>query len=81
MQFVAHYFEHLSDTLRSLYSTEVAGETIEEARAAAISLLPTVSGALGFRVCDSGDRQLDIYVPPDLIIGAAASRQHTSPPR
>ena len=67
VEFVAHFFEGMSDTLNSLYSTDVAGETLEEARAAAIVLLPTINGALGFRICDRTDRQVDIYVPVDSI--------------
>jgi hypothetical protein len=65
--FTAHYFEHLTDTLRSLYSADINVESLEEAHTAAAVLLPTIPGALGFRLCDKTDRQLDIYVPVDAI--------------
>ena len=68
MEYVAHYFERMTDTLRSLYSVGVAGETVEDAHAAALALLPSVNGALGFRLCDRTDRQVDIYVPADLFL-------------
>lgn len=67
MQYTAHYFEGLLGTLHPLYSVAVPGETIEEARAAAVVLLATVHGAMGFRLCDGADRQVDIYVPVDLL--------------
>lgn len=67
MTYVAHFFERLTDTLRPLHSTAVGGETVEEAHAAAVALLPSVQGALGFRLCDHSDRQVDIYVPVDAI--------------
>lgn len=67
MRFVVHFFAHLTDTLRSICSIEVSGETLEEAHSAAVTLLPTVNGAMGFRLCDSADRQLDVYVPVDSI--------------
>ena len=67
MEYIAHFFEHLTDTLRPLCSVNLPGESIEEARATAIALLPTINGAMGFRICDRTDRQLDIYVPVDSI--------------
>ena len=67
MEYVAHFFEHLTDTLRPLHSVNLPGESLEDARAAAIVLLPTINRAMGFRICDRTDRQLDIYVPPDSI--------------
>jgi hypothetical protein len=64
MQYTAHYFQGLNDSLRSMHSAPVPGETVEEARQAAITLLPIIRGAIGFRLCDRTDRQVDIYVPP-----------------
>lgn len=63
MQFVAHYFSHLSESLKSVYSVPVVGETVEEARASAVAVLPDIRDAIGFRLCDLTDRQVDIHVP------------------
>jgi hypothetical protein len=68
MQYRAHFFSRLSDTLRPLHSVNVEGETPEEARAAALSILPRIRGAIGFRICDGTDRQVDIYAPHGLIL-------------
>jgi hypothetical protein len=64
MQYTAHYFLNLNDSLRSMHSVNVPGETVEDAREQAITLLPGIRGAIGFRLCDRTDRQVDIYVPP-----------------
>lgn len=65
--YVAHYFEHLTDTLRSLQSVSIEAGKVDEARAAANLLLSKIHGAIGFRICDGTGRQLDIYVPVDSI--------------
>jgi hypothetical protein len=65
MEYRAHFFKHINDSLRPTFSATVPGQTVEEARASALILLPTVPGAIGFRLCDRTDRQVDIYVPTD----------------
>jgi hypothetical protein len=67
MQYVAHYFSRLSESLRSIRSVAVAGETVEEAHASAVAVLPHVANAIGFRLCDLTDRQVDIHVPNERI--------------
>ena len=67
MQYTAHYFKHLNDSLRSIHSTPVDGETIAQAREAAIGILAGTPDAAGFRLCDRTDRQVDIYVPKHIL--------------
>jgi hypothetical protein len=67
MQFVAHYFKRLKDSLRAVHSIPVVGETVEEARISALAALPSVRGAIGFRLCDRTDRQVDICVPEEFL--------------
>ena len=65
MEYRAHFFRHITDSLRPVYSVNVQGETTSDARNAALLLLPNVRDAVGFRLCDRTDRQVDIYVPPE----------------
>jgi hypothetical protein len=68
MEYRAHFFRHINDSLRPVFSASVPGQTIDEARAAALTLLPDVHAAIGFRLCDRTDRQVDIYVPPEKLV-------------
>lgn len=65
MEYKVHFFARLTDTSRSMHSVRLGGASIDEVRATATAMLRGIPDAMGFRICDRNDRQLDIYVPVD----------------